>query len=155
MMLIGPADDLEEQFGPRLGEGNISKLINHQQMESLELFVQPLKPFFFPALHQLGNQVHSRIEANASALAQAEKARAQTKWVLPVPGFPMKSTFSFLSRYSPRRSSRTKGATGAFPLFSMIFSEILISPDIGLDKAVSMSAINFFTRFWGKAVDNF
>jgi hypothetical protein len=28
----------------------------------------PLKPSFFPALYQLGNQVHSRIEANASAL---------------------------------------------------------------------------------------
>jgi hypothetical protein len=46
-------------------------------------------------------------------------------------------------------------STGAFQLFSTIFSEILISPDIGLDRAVSMSAINFFTRFWGKAVDNF
>jgi hypothetical protein len=30
MMLIGPADDLEEQFGPRLGEGNISQFINNQ-----------------------------------------------------------------------------------------------------------------------------
>jgi hypothetical protein len=50
-MLIGPVDDLEEQFGPRLGEGNISQRINHQQMESLKLFVQSLKPFFFPALY--------------------------------------------------------------------------------------------------------
>jgi hypothetical protein len=52
MILIGPADDSEEQFGPRLGEGNISKFINHQLMEPLELFVQSqsLKPFFFPAL---------------------------------------------------------------------------------------------------------
>ena len=50
VMLIGPADDLEEQFGPRPGEGNISEFINHQQMESLELFVQPLMPFFFPEL---------------------------------------------------------------------------------------------------------
>ena len=68
VMLIGPADDLEEQFGSCLGEGDISQFINHQEMESLDLFVQSLKPFFFPALHQLGNQVHSRIEANASAL---------------------------------------------------------------------------------------
>jgi len=37
-------------------------------MESLQLFEQPLKPLFFPALDQLGDQVHSRVEANASAL---------------------------------------------------------------------------------------
>ena len=67
-MLIGPADDLEEQFGPRLGEGNISQFINHQEMESLQLFVQPLKPFFFPALHELGYQIRGRKEASASAL---------------------------------------------------------------------------------------
>jgi hypothetical protein len=35
-MFIGPADDLEEQFGSCLGEGNVSKFINHQEMESLE-----------------------------------------------------------------------------------------------------------------------
>jgi hypothetical protein len=50
MILIGPADDSEEQSGPRLGEGNISKFINHQLMEPLELFVGSLKPFSFPAL---------------------------------------------------------------------------------------------------------
>ena len=42
MMLIGPADDLEEQFGPRLGEGDISQFINDQQMDSLELFEHSL-----------------------------------------------------------------------------------------------------------------
>ena len=38
-MLIGSADDLEEQFGPHLGEGNISKFIDDQKMKSLELFM--------------------------------------------------------------------------------------------------------------------
>ncbi len=52
-MLIGPADDLEEQLGSSLGKGNISQFINRQEVESLELFVQALKPFFFPALHEL------------------------------------------------------------------------------------------------------
>jgi len=42
VMLIGSADDLEKQFGPRLGERDISPFINHPQMESLELFVQSL-----------------------------------------------------------------------------------------------------------------
>ena len=30
VMLVGLADDLEEQFRPSLGEGNISKFINDQ-----------------------------------------------------------------------------------------------------------------------------
>ena len=38
VMLIGPADNLEEQFGSCLGEGNISEFVNDQEMESLELF---------------------------------------------------------------------------------------------------------------------
>jgi hypothetical protein len=39
---------------------NISKFINHQEMESLKLFVQSLKPFFFPALHELSDKETSR-----------------------------------------------------------------------------------------------
>ena len=38
-MLIGTADDLEEQFGSGLGEGHISEFIDDQEMESLELFI--------------------------------------------------------------------------------------------------------------------
>jgi len=76
VMLIGPADDLEEQFGPRLGEGDISQFINHQQMEPLQLFMQSLKPFFFPALDQLSDQVHSRVEANASALGASSEGQS-------------------------------------------------------------------------------
>ena len=73
VMLIGPADDLEEQFGPRLGEGDISQFINHQQMELLQLFMQSLKPFFFPALDQLSDQVHSRVEGRlAGGIAQVQ-----------------------------------------------------------------------------------
>src|SRR5512135_3903651 len=67
VMLIGPANDLEEQFGPRLGEGNISQFINHQQMESLELFVQTLKPLFLPALHELSHEIGSGVETNVPA----------------------------------------------------------------------------------------
>jgi hypothetical protein len=60
VMLIDPADDLEERFCSCLGEGNISEFINHQEMESLDLFVQSLKPFFFPALHELSDKETSR-----------------------------------------------------------------------------------------------
>ena len=55
VMLIGPADDLEEQFGPGLGERNVSQFIDDQEMESLELFVQLLKPFFLTAFHELSD----------------------------------------------------------------------------------------------------
>ena len=75
VMFIGPTDDLEEQFGSGLGEGNISQFINHQEVESLELFVQARQPFFFPALHQLGDQVRGRIEADASALGASGKCQ--------------------------------------------------------------------------------
>ena len=76
VMLIGPADDLEEQLGSGLGEGNISQFIDHQEMESLELFVQALQPFFFPALHELGDQVRGRIEADVSALGASGKRQS-------------------------------------------------------------------------------
>ena len=68
VMLIGLADDLEEQFGSGLGEGNISQFINHQEMESLELFVHSLKPLFFPALHELSHKVRGRMEADVFPL---------------------------------------------------------------------------------------
>ena len=42
-------------------------------MESLELFVQSLKPLFFPALHELSYKVGSRVEANVSALGTSGK----------------------------------------------------------------------------------
>ena len=76
VMVIGPADNLEEQFGSDLGEGNISEFIDHQEMDSLELFEQSLKPFFLPALDQLGNQVHRRVEANASALGAGREGQS-------------------------------------------------------------------------------
>ena len=76
VMFIGPADDLEEQFGPRLGEGNISQFINHQQMESLELFVQSLQSFFLPALDELSDQVRGGIEADAFALGASGKRQS-------------------------------------------------------------------------------
>ena len=68
MMLIGPADDLEEQFGASLGEGNVSEFIDHQQMESLELFVQSLKPSFLSTLHEFSDQVCGGMKANVSPL---------------------------------------------------------------------------------------
>jgi hypothetical protein len=44
-------------------------------MESLELLVQALKPFFFPALHELRDKVRGRIEANVSALGTSGKGQ--------------------------------------------------------------------------------
>jgi len=73
VVLIGLADDLEEEFGSCLGEGDISQFINHEEMESLELFVQSLKPLFFPALHELSHKVRSRVEANVFPLGTGGK----------------------------------------------------------------------------------
>ena len=75
VMLIGPADHLKEQFRTGFGEGNISQFIQDQQMDPLELFEQALKPLFFPALHQLSDQIGRCIEANASALGTSGKGQ--------------------------------------------------------------------------------
>ena len=66
VMFIGLADDLEEQLRPRLGEGNVSQLIDYQQVESLKLLVQPLQPLFFPALHELSLKVGGVMETKLS-----------------------------------------------------------------------------------------
>ena len=76
-MLISPADKLEEQFGSGLGEGNISQFIDDQEMGSLELFMQSLKSFFLPALHELRDQVCGCVEANVSALGTSGKPQGR------------------------------------------------------------------------------
>ena len=73
MMLIGPADNLKEQFGPRFGKGNIAEFVDDQEMESLELLEQALQPFFLPALYELSHKAGGRIEADASALGTSGK----------------------------------------------------------------------------------
>ena len=57
VVLIGPADDLKEQFCSGLGEGNISEFVNDQEMESLELFEDSLESFFLPAFYELSHKV--------------------------------------------------------------------------------------------------
>ena len=73
MMLIGPADNLEEQLGSRLGERNVSQFIDDQEMESLELFVHSLKPSFFSTFHELSDQVGGCVESDGSALGACRK----------------------------------------------------------------------------------
>jgi len=73
VMLIGAADDLKEQLGPGLGERDVSQFIDDQEMKSLELFVQSLKPFFLSALHELSDQVGGCIESNVSSLGTRRK----------------------------------------------------------------------------------
>ena len=75
VMLIGPADNLKEQFGSGLGEGNISEFINDQEMEPLELFEDSLESFFLPALYELSHKVGGGIEANTSALGTSGKGQ--------------------------------------------------------------------------------
>ena len=72
-MLIGPDDNFEKQFGSGFREGNISKFINHQQMESLELFEQALESLFLPALHELGHEIGGGVKAYVSALGASGK----------------------------------------------------------------------------------
>jgi len=78
-VLIGLAYDLEKQFGSSLREGNIAQFINDQQIESLELFLESLQSSLLAALHELSDKIGGCMEAHFSALAQAEKARADAR----------------------------------------------------------------------------
>jgi hypothetical protein len=94
VMLIGPANDFEEQLGPGLGERDISQFIDDQEMESLELFMQSLKPFFLPALHELSDQIGGCIESNVSSLSTRRKRQGTDQMRFTGSGVPMSNTFS-------------------------------------------------------------
>ena len=40
---IGPADHLEQEFRPGLRERHISQLVEHNQMQTLQLFLEALE----------------------------------------------------------------------------------------------------------------
>ena len=60
--------DLKKQFRSGFGKGNISQLIDNQQVESLELFVESLKSSFLAAFYQLSDKICSGMEADFFAL---------------------------------------------------------------------------------------
>jgi hypothetical protein len=68
VVLVGPADDLEEQLGGGFGERDISHLVEEQQIDALKLLVQALQFSLFAALHELGDQVGGGVEADLSPL---------------------------------------------------------------------------------------
>ena len=49
VLLVCPADHLEEELGAGLGERHIAELIEEQEMKALQLFVEALEPSFLPA----------------------------------------------------------------------------------------------------------
>ena len=49
VLLVCPADHLEEEFGAGLGERHIAQLIKEQEMKALQLFVEALESSFLPA----------------------------------------------------------------------------------------------------------
>jgi hypothetical protein len=51
MVFISSANDLKEQFRPRLGKGDVSQFIKEEQMKSLQLFLQTLEPSFLPTFY--------------------------------------------------------------------------------------------------------
>jgi len=62
--------------------------------------------FFLATFQKLRHKAGNGEETHCPAWEQAWKAKAVAKWVLPVPELPISRTFSFLSMYSPRMSSR-------------------------------------------------
>ena len=73
-------------------------------MESVELFKQPLKPFFFPALYQLSDQVRGRIEANVSALGTGGKRQGANQVGFTGSGVSdQQNVFSFVQVLPPQK----------------------------------------------------
>ena len=50
LLLVCPANHLEEEFGAGLGERHIAQLIEEQEMKELPLFVEALEASFLPEL---------------------------------------------------------------------------------------------------------
>ena len=119
MMLIGPADDLEEQFGSRLGERNVSQFIDDQEMESLELFVHSLKSSFFSTFHELSDQLGGCVESNGSALGARRKRQGTDKMRFTGPGVPDEQhVFSLVEIFSPQKLPNQRFFCAAANLWS-------------------------------------
>ena len=50
---VGAADDLEEQLGADLGEGDVAELVQDEQLATFELGEEPLRGPLLPRLEQL------------------------------------------------------------------------------------------------------
>jgi hypothetical protein len=53
---VSASHDIEEQLGPGLGERDVTEFIEDEQIEPLELLVEPLKRPVFAHLQQQGDQ---------------------------------------------------------------------------------------------------
>jgi len=71
--LVGPANHLEKELGAYLGEGDITQLIDDQQLEPLKLFVKALEASFLAAFHQLGDQGGGGVESHPMPLGAGGK----------------------------------------------------------------------------------
>ena len=66
--LVGPADDLEEEFGPGLGAGDVAELVEDEQVVAFELLVEAFELALLAAFEELGDQAGDTEEAHAPAL---------------------------------------------------------------------------------------
>ena len=106
--LVALAEDLEEQFRPGPGQGYEAQLVDDQQVEPGQLFLQVQQAPFVPGLHHLMHQTGGGGEAHGHARAGRRPS--------PVPGprgscrcrcLPTAMTFSRCWMYSQRASSIT------------------------------------------------
>jgi hypothetical protein len=75
--LVRPADHLEQQLRPGLRERDIAELIEHQQVQALQLPVQALQRSLLALLQQLGDQPGDGEESHPPAQgAGGERQRA-------------------------------------------------------------------------------
>ena len=72
---IRPADDIEKKFRTGLGERDVTQLIQQENVQSLQLFVQPLQGPGFALFEQLRHQARGGHEADSLALGAGGEAQ--------------------------------------------------------------------------------
>ena len=67
--MVGSADHVEEQFAAELAGRDVAQLVEHQQVRSSQLLLEPAEFPFLASLHQLRDQLGDAVEADVFATA--------------------------------------------------------------------------------------
>ena len=72
---IRPADYVEQQFRPGLGERDVTEFVQQQDIQPFQVFVQPLQGPRFPLFEQLGHEARGGHEPHALTLSAGGKTQ--------------------------------------------------------------------------------
>ncbi|MFO0903187.1 MAG: hypothetical protein U0939_09320 [Pirellulales bacterium] len=79
--LVGAADHLEEEFRAELAGGDVSQLVEDQQVELRQRRLHPQQRPFFPSFHELRDEFGHATEADAFSSLTRGNAEGR-RWML-------------------------------------------------------------------------